>query len=266
MRGFIGAGNMNTDLGVYDAVKRDTELHVSWRGSPLRERTSHRMFRRFLKVSLIVLVCVVLASLWAHKPRPELTQGPEADALAQRVVNATGAEAWRSLKRVVFNFRGGRYEWHVQEQVVWIGDAPERIILDLQTKSCRGETPAVEVSESACRYRTARWNNDSFWLNPFGKLFDPGVDRGLCTIQQGAPPWLCVRFNSGGDTPGDLYAIHVGPDERPTAWRMWVKILPIGGVHAVWDQWREIPGGAWFAGLRYVSAYTVPVELIQVDP
>jgi hypothetical protein len=111
----------------------------------------------------------------------------------------------------------------------------------------------------------SRWNNDSFWLHPFGKLFDPGTERSLCIIEEAAPPWLCIRFATGGTTPGDLYAIELGPEGRPMAWRMWVKIIPIGGLHTAWSDWKQYPDGAWFAQTRELALFTIPIEILSVE-
>ena len=223
------------------------------------------VWRRIFKFALALLLLMVIVGGCLHQPRPTLQPGQAADALAQRVMTAVGDRSWRALQRVVFDFRGQLYDWNVQGQSVWVGHTPGRILIDLATGDCRSEDASSSVAASMCRYRKARWNNDSFWLHPFGKFFDAGAERSLCSVEDEQPPWLCIRFGSGGNTPGDLYAIEVGPDGRPTAWRMWVKIIPVGGTHTRWSQWRQLPGGAWFADVRELGLYTIPIKVLRVE-
>jgi hypothetical protein len=47
-----------------------------------------------------------------------------------------------------------------------------------------------------------------------------------------------VTYKSGGSTPGDSYLWQLDEFGNPTSYKMWVKIIPIGGLEASWDEWK----------------------------
>ena len=221
--------------------------------------------KRIGKILCGVLVVVLVAGWWAHWPRPALKPGADADRLARQIMSAVNAEAWNELDRVVFSFFGQKYDWRVQDKQVYIGDGDDRNVLNLGDETCEAVAGNPGPDEGACASLFARWYNDSFWLNPFGKFFDPGAKRSTCLEKETPGPWLCVEFGAGGKTPGDLYAIQSGPDGRPMAWRMWVGILPIGGIHTAWSGWEEQTGGAWFAKERRGFGLTLPIKMLEIE-
>jgi hypothetical protein len=74
---------------------------------------------------------------------------------------------------------------------------------------------------------------------------------------------LLVSYASGGVTPGDAYLWIVGDDGLPRAWKMWVTVIPIGGVQASWERWITLSTGARVATRHAMGPITL--ELTDVE-
>lgn len=209
-------------------------------------------------VALIAVALVALALLLRH-PMPTGTPGPEADALAHRIASAVGDDAWKRTGAVRFSF-GGRnhYLWDRTRELARVRFGDVEVLLDPNAKRGRATRGGAVVDGAAGQKLVdAAWRrfiNDTFWLHPFGKLFDPGVTRALITDDRGKPA-LLVTFSSGGATPGDSYALFVDDEGLPRAWRMWVSVLPVGGLETSWEQWVTLPTGARAATRHGVGSY-----------
>lgn len=227
-----------------------------------------RTAKRILLVLLaIIFVLILVAVGWFRAQSyelPQLTPGPEADALARAMMESVNHPAWLETGAVTWTFRGQHIHlWDRHRQfarVAWTEDGPAlvEVFLDLATKDgivlvSEGEgsdAAPPDAQEQAKRLRQAWefWVNDSFWLNPIAKVFDAGTSRGLVAPEAGEFDddlrGLLVSYSSGGVTPGDSYLWLVGRDDRPVAWRMWTQILPIQGLETSWEGWQDLASGA----------------------
>lgn len=201
-------------------------------------------------VALGVLGLVGLGILLAvlHEPLPAGTPGPDADALATRMVEAVDGEAWNQTGAVAWNFGGRRaHLWDRTRQFDRFESGDLVVLIDLQTQggvaSRAGEPLAGAALDQALADAWAAWCNDAYWLNPVVKVFDEGTTRSTVTLDDGRTG-LLVTYSSGGVTPGDSYLWIPGDDGLPQAWKMWVSIIPFGGVDASWDGWTILPTGA----------------------
>lgn len=205
--------------------------------------------KRALKVLGLGLLVLVLAGVgvgfWLHDPRPAGQPGAEADALARRMAEAVDAEAWARTGAVRFVFAGRNHHlWDRERGYASVAWDDVQVVFDTATRrgfAWRGGARLADPGDLLDDAHAA-WVNDTFWLNPVVKSFDPGVERALVDADE-----LLVSFGSGGRTPGDAYLWTVGADGRPTVWRMWVSIIPIGGLEVTWDGWKRLSTGAWIA-------------------
>jgi hypothetical protein len=199
----------------------------------------------------VLIVGVVIVGLVAHEPRPEGREGPAAEALAASMEAAVDVEAWARTGAVRWDYAGrqehlwdcerglARVRWGDVEVLAWAGSTSGRAYRD--GHEVRGED-AVELLEDGQRH----FINDSFWLNPIAKIRDDGVSLSAVTLEEGGEG-LLVTYSSGGLTPGDAYLWILEEDGLPRAWRMWVSIIPVGGVEVSWERWVTLETGARIA-------------------
>lgn len=216
----------------------------------------------------IVGIAVLVASL--DQPRPEIQPSPEADRLAREMMAAVNVDAWQQTGAIAWDFAGRQQHlWDRQRglaRVSW-GDGKEALV-DLSTQEGRaysqGEEVTGEEGKAMVAAAWASWCNDSFWLNPVAKAFDDGTSRSLVQLDdedsEGRSQGLLVAYSSGGVTPGDAYLWLLDDEGRPTAWRMWTRILPIGGIETSWEGWIELPTGAWVA-----TRHALPIGELELS-
>lgn len=205
-----------------------------------------------MKVLVPALAALFLAGCATTRPSGEPSDA--AEAMADRMLVATDATAWERTGAVRFRMPARpTLLWDRERGFVeasYDEDPPRRVLLDLQTRRAvvfRGdEEIAAEAAVADEVYAT--WANDSFWLLAPLKVRDPGTRRSL--VELDGKQQLLVEYASGGVTPGDAYLWELDEAGRPVAWRMWVKILPVGGVRVTWADWTTLPTGAVVARER----------------
>lgn len=201
----------------------------------------------------LLLVALVGIGLALDEPRPTGEPGPAAEALAAELEAAIDLPAWEGTQAVRWRF--AERHAHLWDRArglarVRFDDTEVQLRLaDQRGVALQDGEPVLPADEDELvREAYAMWANDSFWLNPLAKLHDPGTVRER--VELAGEDALLIRYTSGGVTPGDAYLWLFGPGEaprRPRAWRMWVSILPIGGLEVPWDGWQELSTGAWVA-------------------
>lgn len=216
---------------------------------------------------LSFFVIIILIGVIANESMPKGTPGPEADQLAREVMASVNIEAWDSTGAVAWNF-GGRNEhlWDRERNLAKIRWGAFTTLIDLNTQ--RGiayinDRPVPGEGDKLIQDGWKHWVNDSFWLNPLAKLFDEGTTREIVAWKDGSQA-LLIKYSQGGVTPGDAYLWILDENKRPRAWKMWVSIIPIGGIGLSWDQWQQLPTGAWISTF-HKGALPLPLTLNQVS-
>jgi hypothetical protein len=212
--------------------------------------------RRARKIGGVVLglfAALFALGLYLRHPLPQGRPGPDGDALAHAIERAVDTDAWARTLAVRFHTRGRAHLWDRQRNLARVRIAGTEALIDLGTRNGvatrGGHTLAGkdrrDVLDRAYRF----WINDTFWLNPLAKLFDEGTERARVDID--GRPGLLVTYTKGGLTPGDRYLWIVDDRDRPIAWRLWVSVLPVGGVELTWEGWMRVATGAWISTVHH---------------
>jgi len=219
------------------------------------QATSKRSWLKWIALSVGALCLLAVAGCFVlSKPRPTGTEGETAEALARKMLSAVNHDAWLSTGAVRWTFAGKHdHLWDRERDFARVRWGEYEVYVDLNTKTGvalrNGQRLPPGKSQKLVTSAWKRWVNDSFWLNPVSKCYDPGTTRGLVTTKSGRAA-LLVTYSKGGVTPGDAYLWYLDENGLPKQWRMWVSLLPIGGVKASWEAWQTLATGARVATMH----------------
>ncbi len=213
------------------------------------------MVRRRLRTVLVSLVVLLVGGigllvLLTRHSLPQLAGGAAADEQAHAVERAVHKEAWDRTQAIRWTFLGAHeHLWDRTRGLSRVKWGHIEALVDLGKNDGRAYEGGKEVTGprrvELVKKAYAFWINDSFWLNPMAKLFDGGVTRYAGQVD--GEPALLIRYASGGLTPGDSYLYLLDSDGLPRAWRMWVSIIPIGGIESSFAGYVTLSTGAKIA-------------------
>lgn len=229
-----------------------------------------KIVRWILLVLALLVLMAFVACFVASKRLPEGQEGDRAQALAARMEEAINLPAWKRTRAITWVFRGEtRHLWDRSRHLarVSFGEGKDKTEILFHVGSRKGiafrggERVTGEEEKELIKKGYSRWANDSYWLNPIAKLRDKGVSL---RADPKDPNALIVHFSSGGVTPGDTYRYVLGEDGRPKYWEMWVQILPVKGVQSTFEDWIQLPTGAWIS-TDHKLALGISVKLTEIE-
>ena len=233
----------------------------------------NRFLKRALKVLLIVLGLLMLTAgilyFSFNESLPVGTNPKDADALAQKMLIAVKNSEYENTRFLEWSFAGGRhsYKWDKENgkvEVKWsnyqvnlnLNKTNKSIVFD-NGKRVIGSEKLKLISKAL-----AYFNNDSFWLVAPFKVFDSGTTRSIVTLENGSKA-LLVTYKSGGTTPGDSYLWELQENGFPVSFKMWVKIIPIGGLKATWDDWQVMENGVFLPVSHKIGPVTLDMGEVR---
>jgi len=227
--------------------------------------------RKLGKILLWILALVfILAGILYTIYNEELPVGiksDHADSLALKMLTALNYEAYKDTRFLEWSFANGKHHYRWDKEintvnVTW-SDYEVQLNLNESTKSTVSKNH-IDIGgpekQKLINKAISFFNNDSFWLVAPFKVFDPGTKRSIVPLQDGSEA-LLVTYTSGGDTPGDSYLWKLQPNGFPISFKMWVNIIPIGGIEASWDEWQVTESGAFLPSKHRIG----PISLDMGD-
>jgi hypothetical protein len=222
--------------------------------------------KKFFKISGSILFVLIAAGaifyFAKNESLPQGKQGKEADALATKMLNALNYQAYKNTETISWNFRNEHfYTWNKQENIVAVSWDNNKVILHTQNPKKTEvfiDDKKVENSD-ILKKATAFYNNDSFWLVAPYKIFDTGTERRLVNYK--GKDALLITYTSGGSTPGDSYLWILDKNNVPTSFKMWTKIIPIGGLSATWSDWKNTESGIKLPTKHILSLFGLEISM-----
>ncbi len=226
-----------------------------------------KKFGKIVGIFFVILILVGFVFYGAvHQDIPKGKQGKAADILASKMLNALEYKAFENTELIEWTFRGSHhYKWFKQKGIVHVKWDNNTVVLNTKNKKnsevfIEGvKVDSQEFIEKAAGY----FNNDSFWIVAPYKVFDKGTKRSIVT--ENGKELLLVTYTSGGSTPGDSYLWEIDKNGFPIHFKMWVDVLPIGGIKATWNNLFQTKSGMYLPKNHTLSLFnfTIPIENVN---
>lgn len=227
-----------------------------------------KIFKVIAAILLSATVLLAVTALIFHEKEPVGVVSDEADRFARQVLESLDVAGWDTTRYLQWTFRDKHhYLWDRGRNAVIVVTDEDSVILDANTATGRaylkgGPELTGKAGEEAISRAWRNFCNDGFWLYAPFKIFDPGTVRSIVTLEDGSEV-LKVTYMEGGVTPGDSYLWILDENLRPKAWKMWVSIMPVGGIEFTWDGWQQLPTGAWLSTEHASSAFDLKIKDVK---
>jgi hypothetical protein len=221
-----------------------------------------------LYFAIVILVLFAAAYFIFNEKLPTGGNPEKADLMAQKMQVALNKSAWDSTSVISWTHKGVHHiVWDKKNEMVQVKWDKNDVFLNLKEwNKGKAFSEGKEITDAQLDVlRGKAWAifcNDSFWLIAPYKVFDEGVTRKIVKTDNNEEA-LLVSYASGGVTPGDSYLWFLDKSGVPKSYKLWVKILPIGGIEATWDNWTKTKTGANIATSHKLGPMTIIVENLK---
>ncbi len=203
--------------------------------------------KKILIFLLVIVAVLFISKLIVSEKLPMGDSYKEADQVARSMLLAVNDSAWQQTGAVSWIFMGkNKHLWDKERHYAKVEWKDYKVLVNLNNQEGIAYKNDVRLegkkAAKAINKAWKDWCNDSFWLNPVSKIFDAGTTRSMVKVKNGREG-VMVQYSAGGATPGDSYVWLLDENNLPVAWKMWVKIIPIGGLEVPWSKWEKTATG-----------------------
>lgn len=229
-----------------------------------------RFLLKFCLYSMLVIVALFLtAYLIFDQPLPDGIKGEKAEQLAQKMLRRTNQKAWDNTHYVEWSFMGmHHFLWDKKRHLVRVEWSDYKVLLNPNKMEgvvyCNGQK-IEEDKYALLQTAYSNFTNDAFWLNAFTQIYNGDTEISYVELEDDQEG-LLVTYLSGGVTPGDSYLWILDDSGLPVAWKMWVGILPIGGIRVSWEDWTSTYNGAMYAESHKAGPFNVSISNFKSYP
>ncbi|WP_127845684.1 hypothetical protein [Psychroflexus aestuariivivens] len=222
-----------------------------------------KFFKIFGIIILLIITTLVIVGWSISEDLPEGKSGANADQLAEKILESINHDAYQNTSIISWNFADLHdYEWHKNENYVIVDFDENKVQLNLKdyakSKVLEPQSISEENQKKLIDETVKYFNNDSFWLVAPHMIMDKNVERKI--VKHDGKNALLVTFKKGGTTPGDSYLWIVDENYRPKAFKMWVSIIPIGGLKAEWKDWELTNTGVMMSTKKTIFSFPIEIK------
>ncbi len=225
--------------------------------------------KKFLKgLGIVLAILAIVIAIFYFKNNESLPEGKEgtnADLLAQKMLTALNYEQFKNTELLEWSFRNSHhYKWNKAANTVSVSWDGNVVFLDTKNTQNSKVISSKNTTDNSVliKQATEYFNNDSFWLVAPFKVFDKGVKRSIVKYEN--KDALLVTYTSGGSTPGDSYLWILDENGLPTSYKMWVSIIPIGGIEATWEDWTTTETGVKLPTKHCITLFSLDILMGNV--
>ncbi len=224
------------------------------------------MKKTLIAITVFILL-IVTGYLLLDEDLPSGDGGREAEALADKMLKAVNYAGWDTLTALKWTFRGQHhYIWDKHRNLVEVRWDKNRVLFNPSTMEGLAYNEAGMLEgEASGKLIGKAWSyfaNDSFWLVAPFKVRDLGTERSLVKTEERDA--LLVKYHTGGVTPGDAYLWILDENGLPVSWKMWVSIIPFGGMKFSWSNWSTYDNEVKLAATHH-GLLTLEITNIQTS-